>query len=430
MNFKDLYKKGLQYLKEEKYLLAKDSFLDALKIKHDDIYSLNRLAHIYSVLEDNEKAIETLTKILDIQREDLYANYQMGNILFEKEEFDLAEKFLLKALKINPLDGYCKNSLALLYRNSDRLEKAIEILKENITEHPDDPYNYHSIALCYIDKNDYAHAADFCNELIERDAENIQGRLILGQIFEYWGNYIDAKYQYEKVLKADPDNSLAFYNLADLALKEAGNLDRFKLFILLGESRSGEHDIGVFKEVLIIKSQEKLEEALCKFKILVEKSPDSEAYLNSLALADLLKGDFKLAEDKFKHSLNLESHNPFAHYNLGFLSLVNNQLDLAIVHLEEACAQDPEDLYSYNFLGFLMIFRGFYEKANKCFYKALELSRTLYSIEDAYSNFGLAIICKIGQDQDGAEEFLRTIIKEHKNSPIAERAARYLSRGL
>jgi len=129
MDFQEAYTKGSEALKENRLDEARTLLETALKLKPNDIYTMNKLAMVLKEQGDFTGAEALLAGCLEVKKEDLYTNYLLGNTYLEQGDVDKAIETLEKTVKMNPSDRYAVNSLALAYRMKRDYEKCIEIPK-------------------------------------------------------------------------------------------------------------------------------------------------------------------------------------------------------------------------------------------------------------------------------------------------------------
>ena len=83
MDFQEAYSKGSEAFKQKSFEEARKYLEEAIKLKPNDVYAINRLAMTYKELGDFEAAKSLLGESLDAQKsegkkEDLYSQYLLG----------------------------------------------------------------------------------------------------------------------------------------------------------------------------------------------------------------------------------------------------------------------------------------------------------------------------------------------------------------
>lgn len=130
---------------EDSLMLARHHFKNATSINPDSVQSFNLLAEVEFALGDLEEA-ERITRhiIYDMQKADLFNYYRLAFYLME----------------------------------GDRDDEAIDILTEARDEYPDEIEIVQELANAYLAIGDTDKALEVVRELIERDPENPQYRLV------------------------------------------------------------------------------------------------------------------------------------------------------------------------------------------------------------------------------------------------------------
>ncbi|MBR4328435.1 MAG: tetratricopeptide repeat protein, partial [Candidatus Riflebacteria bacterium] len=146
MDFQEAYSKGSEAFKQKNFEEARKYLEEAIKLKPNDVYAINRLAMACKELGDFERVKTLLGESLDAQKsqgkkEDLYSNYLLGNAYLESGDVDKAIETLTLTVNQNPNDKYARNSLALAYRTKGDYENCLKVLRKSLEKDPDDLYN-------------------------------------------------------------------------------------------------------------------------------------------------------------------------------------------------------------------------------------------------------------------------------------------------
>lgn len=96
---------------------------------------------------------------------------------------------------------------------------------------------------------------------------------------------------------------------------------------------------------------------------------------------------WKNTQTLFNHNLAVAGENELAHFNLGSAYLVNDELELAIIHLSAAAQMNPQDPTTYNNLGIAYARQKKDSFAEACFRQAMFLNPNI-----AQPLFHLAVI--------------------------------------
>ena len=167
MDFQEAYSKGSEAFKQKSFEEARKYLEEAIKLKPNDVYAINRLAMTYKELGDFEAAKSLLGESLDAQKsegkkEDLYSQYLLGNTYLESGDVDKAIETLSLTVKENPTDKYARNSLALAYRTKGDYENCLKVLRESDLKNPNDFYNKLSLATVLFEDGEVDEAKKYC----------------------------------------------------------------------------------------------------------------------------------------------------------------------------------------------------------------------------------------------------------------------------
>lgn len=237
LDTKNRYKKDI-----EKHLIIIDKLLINKAI---DYYNENKykdaLLSFESVLN-----IDTLLKIKDIDTLILFNTA----ITAEKAMFyDKAIRYYKKTMELNyknvEIYGYMAN---IESKRGDTLQY-INYLKEGIKKYPNKCQDL-TVTLIhyYLDKDKSNLALEYLNKAISKAPENPTFYFVQGALYDYIGDFDNAKYSYEQAIKLDSNYFDAYYNLGSLyfnkgtaLLKEANNVppnQKYRYDILIKESYS------------------------------------------------------------------------------------------------------------------------------------------------------------------------------------------------
>ena len=183
MDFQEAYAKGNEALKQKNFEEARNYFEEAIKIKPNDVYAINKLAMVRKELGDFEGAKALLLDgSVGVKNEDLYSNYLLGNTYLESGDVDKAIETLEYTVKRNPKDKYARNSLALAYRTKGDYDKCLKMLRDSAQMDPNDLYNKLSLSTVLFENGDGEEAQKLCKEIIGKEPQNAQAHVLLGRI--------------------------------------------------------------------------------------------------------------------------------------------------------------------------------------------------------------------------------------------------------
>ena len=225
---------------------------------------------------------------------------------------------------------------------------------------------------------------------LQLDPKQARLRYKMGSLFAEKGMLQEAKKEFEEVLRSDPDSALAYEGLgrvsflaghpdsAEEFLHQATRRDRtlWRAYNLLGIlcDRQGRPDeaIGHYQAAVTLRSNSGFlynnlgvslllkgenEKAVRAFTEALDLDPSDSRIANNLGLALCKLGKYQEALEAFRKTGDEAS----AHYNLGYVYLVQGRREDAVASLEKAIASKPE------------FYRKAYEKLEQA--KAVDLDR-------------------------------------------------------
>ena len=134
---------------------------------------------------------------------------------------EMAEKartYFRKVLDDDPHNLDVKTKMALTYIGTSTPMQGIALLREVLAEDPKFQPALFNMGMLSVQSGQYSRAIDWLNQLLEVDAEDIQGNLLLGVAYAGNGETEKAREQFEKVKKLDSDP--AVQQQADAYLKD------------------------------------------------------------------------------------------------------------------------------------------------------------------------------------------------------------------
>lgn len=323
---------------------------------------LENLALAYKQTGSLEKAKEAISKSIDLEPNNHTAYNALGNILSDMGKPEKATKAYYKSIELNDdfFPAYSNLSMQLLSLGQN--SEALKYIKKAIELNPDslDVLNSYSIVLKNI--GDYNKAIETLNKVIDKYPRYAAAHNNLGLIYATEKeDFIKAEQSFKTAIEIDASVAEYYNNLGSLL-----------------------YNINRSDEAITI-----LEKAL-------EIRPDYPDALGNLGNAFLLKGELENAEKTNLKTLEMDSKNAYAYYNLGVIerdkknySKSAEYTEKAIVLAEEQCTKTPSvapDIF-YNSMGIIYTDMGETDKGITAYKKAL----TTTNNPEIYSNYLLAL---------------------------------------
>lgn len=264
------------------------------------------------------------------QRAQSYYHFALGHLYEESAEqygrpelaVQAIEQYKL-AITHDPDSVFLQNTLADTYFKLGRIREAIESAQRILKTHPDNLQAHKLLGRVYLrslgDTENGQQPGPMLDlaiqefqKIVQIEPNQVEDRLLLGQLYTLKHDTKDAKAQFEEARRVDPNSEDVVLNLARL----------------YGE-------------------QNNLPDAI---RVLQSVPPDERTFKIDLALAaayDQSGNNIKLAVAAYQDALNLQPDNLDAQRGLAEDLLTSDQPDAALKIFQGVAAQDPEDVRSF-----------------------------------------------------------------------------------
>ncbi len=213
---------GMEYLFMDELELAKESFIKCLEEEPEEQSSLYNVIYCFEFLEQNEKAIEFLTKYIDTNPYSEIAWHQLGRLNYGLKKYEEALSAFDYATLIDDefLGAYMEKAKAL--ERLKRYEEAIENYNETIRL--DDPTSYALLRIgkCNEKLGNEVEALKYYNQTVYEDPLLDKGWIAITDFYFRQKNYNKALYFANKAIAIDSENKLYWKRFA--AINKALNL--------------------------------------------------------------------------------------------------------------------------------------------------------------------------------------------------------------
>ncbi|MGA1843672.1 MAG: tetratricopeptide repeat protein [bacterium] len=231
--------------------------------------------------------------------------------------------------------------------------------------------NYMDNGISYMLLESYDEAIEEFQKIIKADPRNSAAYFHLGSAHEEKGELDQAETFFRKTLELNPDHGYV-YNRLGLIQYKRGNLD-----LALAEFQNS-LEIFEYVEVyynisLVNEKQGRMEEAIAAIKKSLELDPDYAESWNQLGNLYLAQNNLQEAAEQFAKALDLDPGHVKAHINLGLVYSQRDRIDDAIQQFTEAVNLDPNSAEAHNNLGSLYLGQRRFDQAMLHLKKALDI---------------------------------------------------------
>jgi tetratricopeptide (TPR) repeat protein len=174
--------------------------------------------------ENLHKAIEHMEALTRLQPSDTDSWQVLGRLYKMDNQGQKAEEAFKKVLNVDPDSRDGLTSLAQLYFEQGDYAGAVELLKK-IPETDLDPSLLGMLGYAYSQMHDFESTVATYEKALAKDPENQELRRAYADALMDMGNASAARAQFEKILKADPDDGATYLRLAQLDRQE-GRFDQ------------------------------------------------------------------------------------------------------------------------------------------------------------------------------------------------------------
>ena len=186
---------GLLLYKKNEFEKAEQQFIEALKSKADYFDAMYNLALSLKAQNKDDEAIASLIAILETKPEHRQGNFLLGKLLLKKKLYREANEYFM-------------NVVNLMSGNNDVLVSIIKVL---------------------LDHNRYTEAKSYCEKIIAKEPEGIDGNYMLGVINTKLGERQKAIENYRIVLQKNAHHFPSLNNIAVLYL-DTGKIETAKIY--------------------------------------------------------------------------------------------------------------------------------------------------------------------------------------------------------
>ncbi len=326
------------------------------------------------------------------KRAQSYYHFALGHLYEESAEqygrpelaVQAIEQYKL-AITHDPDSVFLQNSLADTYFKLGRIREAIETAQRVLKTHPDNLQAHKLLGRVYLrslgDTENGQQPGPMLDlaiqefqKIVQIEPNQVEDRLLLGQLFTLKHDTADAKAQFEQARRIDPNSEDVVLNLARL----------------YGEQNNLPGAISVLESV----------------------PSDDRTFKIDLALAAAYdqSANSKAAIAAYQDALNLQPDNLDAQRGLAEDMLGNDQPDAALKIFQGVAAQDPEDVRSFLRIAELERTQGHLKQAEA----ALDHAKAL-NPDSPEVRYNQALIAEAQGHLDQAAELLQQLADSTKH---------------
>lgn len=346
---------------------------------------LEYLGRYYSIIGEDDKAINSIGKAIKIESNDPQLYYWRARFFEDNNEFQLAEVDYTKAIELDQSNAFRYDVRSIFYSDSKKdIEKALDDNLKAIELEPNNEFFFYGRGLLYHELKKYDHAIQNYKKAIQINPSYIDAINSIGVIYEEEGRMDLAIETYTEGISLEETNPQAaafcYHNRAVIhenqgRFSEALN-DYSKAIELDASNAERYHARSIFYS----DSQKDVDQALDDNLKAIELDPNNELYhfLRGLLYHELKKNDRAL--QNYKKALQINPSYLDAINNIGLIYEEEGSIDLAIETYTEVIALEKTDplAAAYCCYNRAIIYenQGKFSEALKDYSKSIELDPT------------------------------------------------------
>jgi len=313
----------------------------ALAVSPDLPSAILLKAQILVRMERKTEATRLLSDAVDRHPESTNLHFAYGRMLLDGEDLAGARAQFAMVVKLEPDNAEGLYSLALLELETGQYKAGEKHLKQLIELDEGVQNAYYYLGYAKLKQGDDATALDWYSKVESGDYWS-QAQLRIAEILVRQGN-VQAMQNHMRLLRQkDPTQSVTYYLLEGQVLSDAG-LDE-DAFDLYGEA--------------------------------LQTSPDNADLLYAHSLAAERLGKLEIAERDMRHILELDPDNVRTLNALGYtLADRTDRYEEALVYINRAYAQQPDDPAIIDSLGWVHYRLGNLDEARRHLQRAWDISK-------------------------------------------------------
>lgn len=366
------------------------------------------IAKAYEMTGSTGLSEESYTKAMEVSKFSPAYGVPYAQTLIRKNENDQAEKLLDTILKGSPnniqatkllvhvklakgdiegakaIANQIKNASnsnlselieAAIFMRQDNYAASIAALQKAHDKMPDDMQAILAMVKTHIVKKNFAAAESFLNNLVSKNPNNYEMKLLLAQTYGASGDAVKMHETFDSIMAAAPKNAIAYQQSATAYLR-AGKVDQAKAVIEKGLLQiPNSFDLNMIMAE-IHQANKAYTDALTVYETLLKTQPNSLVVINNYVsiVADYVKDEAKLQQAYTLAAKLKESSVPQFADSLGWISYRVGKYDEAVLEIKRALEKLPNYAVFHYHLGKVYLAMNNQVQAKESLETALKLS--------------------------------------------------------
>ena len=295
-------KSGSEYLEEGRLGLANVQFLNALKIRDEDVAALSGLAEIAERRSNYEQMFGILQRINNIDPDRQDANLNLAKLYLLSDETGKAMEHVERVLAAQPENAEAVALKAAVMFRVQNVAEAVELANKALALDPNSQDAVAVLAGERVQAEDYDGAMEILDKAIARDGKAAVLHILRVQILDTLGRREDLDAAFKELVAELPDNAdyrrLYASTLIERERFEEARAQLVEVARILPRQRDAKLDVA--RMDYRIGGRARAEETLRAY---VAAEPDDVDLKFSLAAFLREEGDFKAADTVYHEFL-------------------------------------------------------------------------------------------------------------------------------
>jgi len=357
----------------------KDAALDAMQklVDHnpENPYAWMALSRIAVTAEQLDKALEADNKALEVSPDLASAILLKAQILVRMDRKEEARQLLAAAVDRDPKNTNLHFAYGRLLLDAEDLEGSRAQFATVVKLEPDNPDGLYSLALLELETGQYKAGEQHLLRLIEIDDGIQNAYYYLGYAKLKQNNDAAALVWYDKVESGDYW-SQAQLRIAEILVRQ-GNVDDMQNHMRILRQKDPEQSVTYYLLEGQVLSDAQIDEGAFElYGKALQASPDNIDLLYAQSLAAERLGKLDIAERDLRRILELEPDNVRALNALGYtLADQTTRYEEALVYINKAYAQEPDDPAIIDSLGWVQYRLGNLDEARSLLQQAWNMTQ-------------------------------------------------------
>jgi tetratricopeptide (TPR) repeat protein len=350
---------------------------EALELQPENVEIQNAIAALYMDMGKPEETQKLVDKVLEKDKGNLLASLLKARLFLRERKTGEAVNVLAAVIKDDPRHAGAHYYLGLAYMAERDRTKAKGAFLKAVEFGPGNLKARILLSEIYLRERAADLALEQLNIVLVREPENFQAHLLQGNAYVLKRDAKSAREAYSKAKELQPDNPIAYYQLATLDRFQGRHDDAMANLNKVLTLRA-DHLPAMAAKVSLYMARKQPAKALSFLGERIsqhEKNPQLAAALHAMR-GNLLfvQKDYEGSEAALRKAIDLNPDQVGPYLSLARLHVAQNETPEAIAQYKEILEKQPRFIQAYMSLGTIYETEGKRAEACEMYEKALEIN--------------------------------------------------------